>query len=182
VTQRAIYTVSGASNDYRGYIVADDGNALGLVEQPWGRPLSAGWKVPCLMPFDEVGSLPDADFRSVYVPNLLVARPAPAKAVSTFEVELLPAMVGSQERYFLNFLRTLRRFRQEGADVEQVAGAILFIRKADFYAEDIPSEPRAFWFHDGNAPRFLLCNHEFKNVVATRGFSGLSFEHIGYAQ
>jgi hypothetical protein len=102
--------------------------------------------------------------------------------VSTFEVELLPAMVGSEQRYFLNFLLTVRRFRQEGADVEQVPGAILFIHKANFYAEDIPTEPRAFWFHDGNAPRFLLCNHEFKNAIATGSFSGLSFEHIGYAQ
>jgi hypothetical protein len=181
VTQRAIYTVSGASNDYRGYIVADDGKALHLVEQPWGRPLSAEWNVPSLMPFDRTGVLPDADFRSVYVPNLLVAKPTPAKAVSVLQVELLPAMVASEERYFLNWLLMLKRFRKESADVEQVAGAILFIHKADFYAEDIPTEPRAFWFHDGNAPRFLLCNHEFKNVITTSSFSGLSFEHIGYA-
>ena len=174
--------MSGASNDYRGYIVADDGKALVLVEQPWGRRLSASWKVPCLIPFDEEGSLPDADFRSVYVPNLLVAKAAPAKAVSTFEVELLPAVVGSEQRFFLNFLLTVRRFRQEGADIERVPGAILFIRKADFYAEDIPTEPRALWFHDGNAPRFLLCNQEFKNAIATRGFTGLSFEHIGCAR
>ena len=181
MTQRAIYAISGASNDYRGYLIADEGKALRFVEQPWGRPLADTWKTPSLIPFDKTASLPDADFRSVYVPNLLLAKRTPAKVVSSFQVELLPALIGSEDRFFLNFLLTLRRFRRESPDVVEVPGAILMMRKADFYADDIPTEPRALWFHDGNAPRFLLCNDQFKNVIESGGFSGLSFEHIGYA-
>ena len=132
MTQRAIYAISGASNDYRGYLIADEGKALRFVEQPWGRPLADTWKTPSLIPFDKTASLPDADFRSVYVPNLLLAKRTPAKVVSSFQVELLPALIGSEDRFFLNFLLTLRRFRRESPDVVEVPGAILMMRKADF--------------------------------------------------
>lgn len=171
--------MSAAANDYRTYLVADDGKPLHLVEQPWGTPLKNRWKPLSLIEFDKSGALPQADFASVYLPNLLIANARAAEAVSALEVELLSAMLGAQPRYFLNWRRTLRRLREDNADLVKVPAAILFIDKADFYAEDIPVEPQAFWFHDGNAPRFLLCNDAFKDRVA--GFSGLLFTQIGHA-
>jgi hypothetical protein len=179
LNSRSIYAVSAAANDYRTYLVADDGKPLQLVQQPWGRTLTHRWRVPSLIEFDKSGLLARADFASVYLPNLLIANARAAHAVSSLQVELLPAMLGSQHRYFLNWLQTVSRLREDNADLVRVPGAILFINRADLYAEDVPVEPHAFWYHDGNAPRFLLCNDAFKDLVAP--FSGLSFAHIGYA-
>jgi hypothetical protein len=183
MSRRPVYAVSGSSNDHRAYVLADEDKALGLVDKPWGQRMAAKWTVPDIIAVEETAALPDADIHSVCVPNLLLAKKAPAHLVSPFEVELLPAKVGTEERYFLNFLVTLRRFRKDDAEVVRVpSGAILMMHKANFYAEDIPAEPRAFWFHDGNAPRFLLCNDEFKRALSSARCSGLSFQQLGHAQ
>ena len=55
------------------------------------------------------------------------------------------------------------------------------MRKADFYADDIPGEACCFWFHDGNFPRFLLCNEGFRARVQAAALSGLSFKLLGHA-
>jgi len=84
--------------------------------------MADSWNTPSLIPFDKTGSLPDADFRSVYVPNVLLAKRAPAEVVSSFEVELLPALVGSEERFE-------RRVRQvEKGEAELIPAEEVFAR------------------------------------------------------
>jgi hypothetical protein len=178
-----IYSVSGSSNHHRSLVLRDGARSLALVEASWGTPLSASWAPPEFVAVEKTVSLPEADFSAVYVPGLLLTSPSKASAISFPELECLPAHVGAEGRVLLNPLITLRRFREEGADFLRVpSGAILLLSSADFYADDIPAYPALFWFHDGNAPRFLLCNEAFRSRSAALGASGLSFQRLGYAQ
>lgn len=178
-----IYSVSGSSNSHRSLVLRDGSHALALVEAPWGTSLATSWEPPKLVAAEKTESLPEADFSAIYVPGLLLTSRTKASAISFPELECLPASVEAEERVLLNPLITLRRFREEGADFIRVqSGAILLLSSANFYASDIPTHPALFWFHDGNAPRFLLCNEAFHLRLAALGASGLSFQRLGHAQ
>lgn len=178
-----IYSVSGSSNNHRSLVLRDEVHSRALVEELWGTSLATSWQAPEFVAVERTISLPEADFSAIYVPGLLLTSPSKASAISFPELECLPARVGAEERGLLNPLITLRRFREKGADFVRVqSGAILLLSSANFYARDIPAHPALFWFHDGNAPRFLLCNEAFRSCLVALTASGLSFQRLGHAQ
>ena len=178
-----IYSVSGSSNSHRAFVLRDGSRSLALVNAPWGTSLASSWTPPKFVSVEETISRPEADFSAVYVPGLLLTSPDRAAAISFPELECLPARVETKAKVVLNPLVTLTRFREEGADFVRVpSGAILVLSSAEFYADDIPTHAALFWLHDGNAPRFLLCNEAFRSRCAPLGFSGISFQRLGHAR
>lgn len=178
-----IYLVSGSSNSHRSYVLSDASNVQQYTEQPWGHPVAHSWVPPELALLEQTRALPEADFTSFYLPGLLVASKSAAAAVAYQELELLPVRAETGERVLLNPRLTLTRFHEKSANVIRVpSGAIIFMESADFYAEDVPLEARLFWFHDGNFPRFLLCNEPFRSRVHSAKLEGLTFTLLGHAR
>jgi hypothetical protein len=176
-----VYVIAPLSNNFRTYLLQDDRHVLLFTQRPWGEPVTEDWITPQLEAFEE-STKPDPDFATLYLPSLLVTKQPAAKAIEFPQLELVAVLVGKETRYLLNPRITLRRYRTENADVVQVpSGAILLMRAADFYAEDIPEDPCCFWFHDGNFPRFLLCNQGFRMRIEGASLTGLSFKLLGYA-
>lgn len=179
----AIYEVSGGSNSHRTLVLRDEGACASIVNSQWGRSLAASWLSPELMVVDGTAHQPEADFSSLYLPGLLLSNRKASDSIKCPELERLPVRLGSEERVLLNPLITITRFREAGADFVRVAdGAIILLSSADFYAEDIPGHSALFWFHDGNAPRSLLCNQQFVSEMKSMGASGLAFRKLGNAR
>jgi hypothetical protein len=177
-----VYLVSTLVNRYRSYLLKQETQVLLITERPWGQPMSKDWITPELIPSDLSAAKPDPDFAGFYLPSLVIANEGAAKAIAFPQLELVPLLLGSQTRWLLNSRITLRRFRSQSADVTQVpSGAILLMNKADFYSDDLPGESCCFWFHDGNFPRFLMCNEGFRSRVQDANLSGLSFRLLGHA-
>lgn len=178
-----IYLVSGSSNSHRSYVLSDPSNVQQYTEQPWGHPVAHSWVPPELALLEQTPALPEADFTSFYLPGLLIASKSAATSVAYQDLELLPVRAETGERVLLNPQLTLTRFREEGSNVIRVpSGAIILMQSADFYAEDVPPEPRLFWFHDGNFPRFLLCNEQFRSRIRSAKLGGLTFTPLGHAR
>jgi hypothetical protein len=179
----AIYSVSGSSNRHRALALREGSRSLALVQAKWGTSLIASWEIPEFVAFEKTAALPEADFSSVYVQGLLLTSHSKAVAIAFPELECLPARLEAEERVLLNPLISLTRFYEDGADFIRVpSGAIIVLSSADFYATDIPAHAALFWFHDGNAPRFLLCNEAFRQILIGLGVSGISLQRLGCAR
>jgi hypothetical protein len=178
----SVYDVSGSDDTYRCYLLHDDSNVAAVTERAWGTMLASTWKPPKLTIFSESCRKPDANFRSLYVPGLLIAQKSATDIIQVPDLELLPVIVGDEERFLLNPLITLHRFQEQGARMWRLpTGLIIQIDTANFYAEDVPMAPRMFWLHDGRFPRFLLCNEPFRALVQSAQLTGLSFKLLGQA-
>jgi len=177
----SVYIVTSSSNRNRTYLLKDDSSVLSFTHQAWGKPLQASWSTPELFAHDK--TLEDSDFASCYSGSTVVAKRSACAVIQFSGLELLQVRIGAETRYVLNSQITLMRIRPEGVEIAQVpSGAIILMNKADFYVNDVPREPCLFWFHDGNFPRFLLCNAEFRSLVERAQLSGLSFKVLGRAR
>lgn len=177
-----VFAVSGSSNDHRALVLRENCDAGVFTNQQWGKKLTPIWRTPDFVAAPKTEALPAASITSAYLPGLLVATAEAATKVRDPMIEELPARIEGRPATVMNAQFTIHRFREEGADALRVPGAVLLLRSADFFAEDIPAGVHLFWLHDGNFPRFLLCTERFVRQVRQAKLSGLTFTQLGYAK
>jgi hypothetical protein len=141
----------------------------------------SSWTEYQLTGYPSDGKLPESDITAVYLPGLLAATERATRMLSDDHLELLPVVVDGSPRSMMNSQLTVRRCREDGAEFIRAGNAVIVLRKADFFAEDVPVEPSLFWFHDGNTPRYLLCNEAFVERYDATSLTGLEFSRLGAA-